>query len=53
MTHRTVSVSVEVVAVEQGVWCDTCLLSTAARVWFTTTTGAQTTLRSKTACEEH
>jgi hypothetical protein len=44
------AISVEVLSVERGIWCDACALSSAARVWFTTTTNDHATLRSKTVC---
>lgn len=47
-----VSVSVEVLSVEHGVWCDACMLSTAVTVHYATNIGGRTDLRSKTVCQE-
>ncbi len=45
-------VTVEYVGNDIGLWCLDCNLSTGARVWFTTTTCGQTTLRSNVFCTE-
>ena len=47
-----VTVSIEHLSNDLGLWCLDCNLSTAARVWFTTRTGSETTLRSSAFCTE-
>lgn len=47
-----VTVRVEYLGNELGLWCLDCNLSTAAIAWFTTTTGSETTLRSSAFCTE-
>lgn len=48
----SVSVSVEALSTETGIWCDTCLLSSAVRLNYATTVNGSTTLASKTVCGE-
>lgn len=45
-----VTVRVEQVAIDTGLWCRTCLLSSGVRVWFTATIGVAMSLRSATRC---
>lgn len=47
-----VTVRVEYVGHELGHWCNTCMLSTGVRLWWTTTTEPETTLRSTVFCTE-
>lgn len=51
-TARTVVIRVEYLGNELGLWCLDCNLSTAALIWFTTTTGGGTTLRSTASCTD-
>lgn len=43
-------VHVEYVGHEVGHWCNQCMLSTGARLWWTTTTNGDTTLRQCLFC---
>lgn len=55
MSARRCAVEIEVLEVEHDVWCDTCLLSTAVRIWYTATAGTQdatTYVRSGVKCQE-
>lgn len=42
----------EVIAVDEGLWCRRCLLPSGARWWFTLTTGPRMTLQSKVQCRD-
>jgi hypothetical protein len=42
--------AIEVVAVDTGLWCRTCALSSGIRVWFVTRTGPAMTMRSTLGC---
>lgn len=53
MATRTAVIVFETVEVERGIWCDACLLPSAARVWFTLTFGGRTRLDSRLVCENH
>jgi len=43
---------VEVLSLETGLWCMDCMLSTGLRLWYVTSTGLASTLRSKAECRE-
>lgn len=47
-----VRVSVEILTVETGLWCNTCALPSGLRVWYVTSTGCRSTLRSKLSCDD-
>lgn len=49
----TVRVHMEILSVETGLWCNTCVLPSGVRVWYVTTAGgARMTLRSKRTCDD-
>lgn len=43
---------VEVLSLETGLWCMDCMLSSGLRLWFVTSTGLASTLRSRVECRE-
>lgn len=51
MAARTVAILFEVLSMEHGIWCDSCALSSAHRVWFTVTTNGRVQMKSKVVCE--
>lgn len=42
----------EVLAVDEGLWCRRCLLPSGARFWFTVTIGPRMTMQSKAQCRD-
>jgi hypothetical protein len=49
---RPVAVRVEPVAVERGLWCMRCMLSTGVRVWVAVSLGDQSHLQERLYCRE-
>lgn len=47
-----VAVAMEVLLIEGGHWCRSCLLSSGVRIWFVTRTGPASTLRSGLRCTD-
>lgn len=47
-----VTVEIEHLTTDTGLWCRPCALSTAARVWFTVRTGPRVVLRSEAFCTD-
>lgn len=52
VNFRVVRIRVEQIAVDTGLWCNTCLLSSGVRVWFTVASGLAMSLRSTTRCRD-
>lgn len=50
MAAARVTISVEYLSLEHGLWCLHCNLSTGVRVWVVTTIAGETTLRSSSCC---
>jgi len=52
MAATVVTVHLEWVGHQTGLWCCECSLSTGARVWFTTTVGRRTAVHENRFCTE-
>jgi len=50
--HRTLRVAIEILEVEDGLWCRTCALPSGRRVWFTCQTGPALSLREHLCCAD-
>ncbi len=50
---RVVSVHVEYVTHEHGLWCNTCMLSTGIRYWLAVMAGPRMHLQERLWCDEH
>ena len=52
MTVASVRVHMEILDVEVGLWCNTCMLPSGVLVRFVTSTGTSMSLRQKLSCED-